>query len=76
MGRAQLSSFKGTLGYFDYISVLYPYGATGGNDFVFFNDEDVSEVVFDGYRNEQEIEFANSYEENASKTQFPKLKVE
>jgi len=76
MGRAQISSFKGELGYFDYVSVLYPHGATGATDFAFFNDEDVSEVIFEGYRNEQEVEFANSYGENAANTSYPKLQIE
>jgi len=76
IGRAQLSNFKGTLGYFDYVSVLYPHGAIGSDEFAFFNDEDVAEVIFEGYRSALEIEFANSYEENASQSPYPKLQVE
>ena len=76
IGRAQLSSYKGVLGYFDYTSVLYPQGAIGNADFAFFNDEDIAEVIFEGYRSKEEIEFANAYEENISKTSYPKLKVE
>ena len=76
IGRAQLYCRDGELGYFDYSSILYPQGAVGDSEFFFFNDEDIAEVVFEGYRSEAEIEFAEAYEENINEVTYPKLKVE
>ena len=76
VGRAQMYNDAGTIGDFDYAAVLYPQGIVDSNQFRFFNDEDVEEVIFEGYRSEQEIKFANSYEEEVSKTTYPKLKIE
>ena len=75
VGRAQLFNNNGTIGYFDYSSVLYPQGIINNSEFLFFNDEDVEEVVFEGYRNESEIAFAEAYEAEIAKTSYPKLKV-
>ena len=76
IGRAQLFNQNGTIGYFDYSSVGYPQGIVSASEFFFFNDEDVDEIVFEGYRGEGEIAFAESWEENISNTTYPKLKIE
>jgi len=76
IGRAQLYNSGGTIGYFDYAAVLYPQGIISNSQFLFFNDEDVEEVVFEGYRNEAEIAFAESYEESVGKSTYKKMKVE
>ena len=76
IGRAQLFNNQGTIGYFDYSAVLYPRGLISNNNFVFFNHEDIAEVIFEGYRSEDEIAFADRYEEEISKVTYPKLKVE
>ena len=75
IGRAQLFKDNDAMGYFDYCAVPYPQGPTGESEFGFFNDEDVAEVIFEGYRSEDEIEFANSYEETVKKAPYPKLQV-
>jgi len=76
IGRAQLYNHEGTLGYFDYSAVLYPHGVMNGNEFVFFNHEDIKEIIFVGYRDEMEIKFAEKYDEEATKSNYPKLSVE
>lgn len=76
VGRAQLYNNEGTIGYFDYSAVLYPEGIRGNDGFIFFNDEDVQEVVFEGYRDEQEKIFAQSYEENIANTSYPRLHIQ
>lgn len=73
VGRAQLFNNEGTIGYFDYSATRYPQGIMSDQEFAFFNDEDIEEVFYEGYRNEQEIEFADSYEENIAKVEYPKL---
>ena len=75
IGRAQLYNHNGEIGYFDYTSVRYPQGIISNSEFFFFNDEDIAEVVFEGYRSEQEIEFADSYEENIAGSKYEKLQV-
>ena len=74
-GRAQLYNNQGVIGYFDYAAIRYPQGLASNSDFLFFNDEDIEEVIFEGYRSEQEIAFAESYEESISKVTYPRLSV-
>lgn len=73
VGRAQLFNNEGTIGYFDYSALAYPQGVVAEQEFAFFNDEDIDKILFEGYRNDQEIEFANAYEENIAKVEYPKL---
>lgn len=42
----------------------------------FFNDKDIKKVLFEGYRDEQEVAFADSYEENIKNIPYPKLVIE
>ncbi|MCT0078121.1 DUF4176 domain-containing protein [Lactococcus lactis] len=73
VGRAQLFNDNGVIGYFDYSALAYPQGVVAEQEFAFFNDEDIDEILFEGYRNDQEIEFAESYEENISKVEYQKM---
>lgn len=75
VGRAQLFNDTGTIGYFDYSALAYPQGVVSEQEYAFFNDDDIDEVLFEGYRNEQEIDFSNSYEEIIQKAEYPKLKI-
>lgn len=76
VGRAQLFDNEGTTGYFDYSALAYPQGVTGNERFAFFNHEDISEIFFEGYRDEQEIDFANRYDEALKSSPYPKLTLE
>lgn len=42
---------------YDYISVMYPEGNMGGKTQFLFNHEDIFEVVFKGYEDEERDEF-------------------
>lgn len=75
VGHAQLFEQKGVLGYFDYSAVIYPYGVTAADSFAFFNQEDIGEVIFEGYFDESEAEFLNGYQEKLSKVKYPKLHI-
>lgn len=75
VGRAQLFNQNGVIGYFDYSATLYPQGLDGNQEFIFFNKEDVKEVIFEGFRNEQEIDFDENYEKNIGATDYPKLSI-
>ena len=76
VGRAQLFNSEGTIGYFDYSALAYPQGVVAESEYAFFNDEDIENILFEGYRDEQEEEFASSYEERISQVPYPKLTVE
>lgn len=76
VGRAQLFNNEGAIGYFDYSALGYPQGVIAESNFAFFNDEDIKKVLFEGYRDEQEVAFADSYEENIKNVPYPKLVIE
>jgi hypothetical protein len=76
VGRAQLFNNKGTIGYFDYSALAYPQGVVASDEYAFFNDEDIDEVLFEGYRDDLEKEFASSYEEKIKNVSYPKLSLE
>ncbi len=47
--------------YYDYGGVLIPKGFSSPEEVYFFNKENVNEVLFEGYRNNDEIMFENDY---------------
>lgn len=75
INRAPLYNNNGVIGYFDYSACYYPNGQTEQSVF-FFNEEDIEEVYFEGYRDETEEEFCRIYEENIEKVNYPKLHLE
>ena len=50
------------LTYFDYTGSIYPQGFDAENSF-YFNQENVAEVVFTGYENEQHDRYLKAIEE-------------
>jgi len=42
---------------FDYIGVMYPEGSVGAEYQFLFNHEDIDQIVFKGYQDEERIEF-------------------
>ena len=46
----------------DYVGVIYPNGIDP-NDALFFNHEDIDEVVFEGYSDEEETRYIKIYAE-------------
>ena len=62
VGRASLFEQDGETGYFDYSAVTYPQGVTDGKEFIFFNRENVSSIIYFGYVNAEEQEFASKYD--------------
>lgn len=55
---------------YDYIGVLYPEGNLGSDHQYLFNHEDIKEVVFTGYEDEERFDFierlADFYEKRNS----------
>lgn len=45
---------------YDYIGVMYPEGNLGGETQILFNHEDIQEIFFRGYEDEERDEFINN----------------
>lgn len=54
-GRRQMAKSNGRI--FDYIGCLYPEGNINEQYMYLFNHEDIKEVIFKGYMNEDENKF-------------------
>lgn len=74
MSRAPLHNQDGVIGYFDYAACVYPQGQTDQQAY-FFNQEDIEEIYFKGYIDEQEKAFQEKYEEEIKKVPYPKFQV-
>lgn len=57
-GRMQNDSK--TLKRWDYVACFYPHGNLTKDSNIFFNHQDISEVVFTGYINDDEIAFRDA----------------
>lgn len=75
INRGALYNNEGTIGYFDYSACLYPYGQMEQNVY-FFNEEDIAEVFFEGYRDEDEEAFCREYQEKITQAPYPKFKLD
>lgn len=73
IGRGQLFDGDEGRGYFDYSAVIYPIGIVSADQFLFFNEEDIEEIVFEGYRNAEEKEFEKKYPEEVANAKYPQL---
>ena len=62
-GRKQILASTGEL--FDYVACLYPEGNIGAEYTILFNDDDIEEVIFEGYSDKEDLEFIKKFgEEN------------
>ena len=75
INRAPLYNKNGVIGYFDYSACVYPQGKTE-NHVYFFNRENIEEVYFEGYKDEQEELFQEKYEENLEGVSYPKFSID
>lgn len=64
-GRMQNDSK--TLKRWDYVACFYPHGNLDKESNIFFNHKDISEVVFKGYVNEEEIAFRDALVEGIAR---------
>lgn len=66
IARGLATAASGTAKYFDYGGCLYPQGLIG-DQILFFNHEDISEVIMEGYKDEDEtrmVDFVNDWIKN------------
>ena len=75
IGRGSLYNNEGTIGYFEYSGCLYPLGQTDQQT-LFFNSEDIEQVIFTGYMDSEEMEFVKVLDESIRNTPYPKLHLE
>lgn len=68
-GRIQQQ--KGTETVWDYIGCLYPEGNISEEFTYLFNHKDISEVVFEGYRDEEEDNFQKAIREAIEEGTLP-----
>ena len=61
IGRGSLVEQNQELVYFEYTSVLVPTGYQQADQLYFFNNSDIREVVFMGYKNDAELEFESNF---------------
>ncbi|QCT03025.1 hypothetical protein E6C60_2313 [Paenibacillus algicola] len=64
-GRMQNDSKSGKR--WDYVACFYPHGNLTADSNVFFNHKDISEIVFQGYVNEEEQQFREALLEGIAK---------
>lgn len=75
LNRAPLYNKEGVIGYFDYSACVYPFGKVEEQVY-FFNDENIEEVYFEGYTDEQEEQFQKAYEEKIKQVNYPKFTID
>ena len=75
ISRVPLYNNKGNIGYFDYSACVYPFGHTSQNAF-FFNEEDIEEIVFMGFKDADEDKFLELYEKQINEITYPKFHLE
>lgn len=71
VGRIPLySDPSGASGYFDYVATLYPTGIVDGT-LAYFNEEDISHVLFRGYADDMEDAFQRTYSQSLESGGIP-----
>lgn len=76
VSRASLFDDNGEIGYFDYAAVPYPEGMVTDNEYLFFNHEDVADVIYFGYVNSHEQIFAEQYDKLVKESGYKKLSLD
>lgn len=72
ISRGALYNHSGVIGYFDYSACLYPDGQNTSN-VLFFNQEEIEEVLFEGFSDELEEQYLEIYKKEIAKSKYPKL---
>jgi len=72
--RLPLYNNKGTIGYFDYGSCLFPNGQVDQKTY-FFNRSDIEKIFFEGYVDESEEDFQKKYQKEIKSIQYPQLEL-
>jgi hypothetical protein len=76
IARGSLYNKLGDFGYFDYSAVPYPFGLFDSNNVLFFNQEDVQEVIFKGYKDDEEAAYISDLVRTISEKNIQHLRIE
>ena len=72
--RLPLFDNEGEIVYYDYGAYLYPEGQISEHMF-YFNHDDIEEVIFEGFTDEEEEKFQEIMNENIENIPYPKFQV-
>ncbi|MBC1318906.1 DUF4176 domain-containing protein [Listeria welshimeri] len=75
INRVPLYNQKGQIGYFDYSGCMYPNGKVEEQVY-FFNEENIEQIIYEGYIDEEEEAFQQIYKEKLKVIDYPKFKIE
>ena len=76
VGRMTLTENEGETGYFEYSAVVYPNGMEDSDQILFFNREDIEEVVYTGYVDDKERDLQDQIKKQIDDgIDYPKLGV-
>lgn len=75
ISRYPLTLQNGVKGYFDYSACIFPVGVDINSEQYFFNEEDITEVLFEGYVNPMEEKLREYYQKKAPSIPYPKLSI-
>ncbi|WP_167630348.1 DUF4176 domain-containing protein [Listeria valentina] len=76
VSRASVIEDRKKAFFYDYGAVLIPQGMISPEAVYFFNRENVSQVLFKGFLNEEEREFAEQYDQMIEENEVPKGTVD
>ncbi|MGC7559727.1 DUF4176 domain-containing protein [Pasteurella sp. PK-2025] len=68
-----MTNQKGVKGYFNYSACIFPVRVDVNREQYFFNEEDISEVLFEGYVNPMGKIIREYYKEKEFFLPYPKL---
>lgn len=72
--RLPLFNYNGKIGYLDYGACLYPHGQISPQSY-FFNNEDIEEIYYEGYRDDLEREYCELYRKKIKDIKYPRLTI-
>lgn len=75
LNRAPLYNKNGVIGYFDYSACIYPTGKVEDQVY-FFNHENIEEIYFKGYIDEEEELFQEKYQLKMKDIPYTKFQIE
>lgn len=75
IARASIVAEDGEQVYYVYGSVLIPQGMLHPEAVYFFNRENIEKIIFEGYKNKDEEQFSESYDEMISRAKIHKGNV-
>lgn len=75
INQCPVTEKDGAQGYFDFGAVTLPLGLVNQN-IIFFNKEDIDEVLFIGYIDRRFQEFLSRYDEEVGKISYDRFTVE